>query len=93
MMSCPAMHQLPRNACLQAKSAHPKMCNDVGTAALRDLGCDNYNEGYNPTTVYMGADGAVLMFSFCCVIGQLDPCGRPAGLHTGKAAPLAALRI
>ena len=25
----------------------------------RDLGCDNYNEGYNPTTAVMGADGVV----------------------------------
>ena len=32
---------------------------DVATAALRDLGCDNYNEGYNPTTAVMGADGVV----------------------------------
>ena len=23
------------------------------------MGCDNYNEGYNPTTAVMGADGVV----------------------------------
>jgi hypothetical protein len=42
-----------------AKKNHPKHCGDVATAALRDLGCDNYNEGYNPTTAVMGADGVV----------------------------------
>ena len=42
-----------------AKRNHPKACGDVATAALRDLGCDNYNEGYNPTTAVMGADGVV----------------------------------
>lgn len=26
-----------------AKRAHPKSCTDVGSAALRDLGLDNYN--------------------------------------------------
>jgi hypothetical protein len=31
----------------------------VGSAALRDLGCENYNEGYAPTTAVMGADGVV----------------------------------
>ncbi len=30
----------------QAKRAHPKNCTDVGSAALRDLGCDNYNENW-----------------------------------------------
>lgn len=28
-----------------AKKNHPKTCMDVSSAALRDLGCDNYNEG------------------------------------------------
>ena len=42
-----------------AKRNHPRECGDVATAALRDLGCDNYNEGYNPTTAVMGADGVV----------------------------------
>jgi len=41
---------------VQAKINH-KMCVDVGSAALRDLGCDNYNEGWTPTTIIMGADG------------------------------------
>jgi hypothetical protein len=27
-----------------AKRAHPSSCKDVGAAALRDLGLDNYNE-------------------------------------------------
>lgn len=26
-----------------AKKAHPRSCTDVGSAALRDLGLDNYN--------------------------------------------------
>ena len=42
-----------------AKRNHPKECTDVGSAALRDLGCENYNEGYAPTTAVMGADGVV----------------------------------
>ena len=42
-----------------AKKNHPSFCMDVATAALRDLGCPNYNEGYNPTTAVMGADGVV----------------------------------
>ena len=42
-----------------AKKNHPAAGADVATAALRDLGCDNYNEGYNPTTAVMGADGVV----------------------------------
>ena len=29
-----------------AKKAHPRNCTDVGSAALRDLGLDNYNEGW-----------------------------------------------
>ena len=42
-----------------AKRNHPRACADVATAALRDLGCDDYNEGYHPTTAVMGADGVV----------------------------------
>jgi|TARA_B110000977_G_scaffold142830_1_gene181397 hypothetical protein len=42
-----------------AKKKHPEFCMDVATAALRDLGCANYNEGYNPTTAIMGSDGVV----------------------------------
>ena len=41
----------------RAKASHPNECTDVGSAALRDLGCDNYNENYKPTTIFMGADG------------------------------------
>jgi hypothetical protein len=44
---------------LAAKRNHPTVCIDVGSAALRDLGCDNYNEGWTPTTMIMGADGVV----------------------------------
>jgi hypothetical protein len=40
-----------------AKAAHPGTCTDVGSAALRDLDAENYNVGWNPTTVYMGAGG------------------------------------
>jgi hypothetical protein len=32
----------------QAKSMHPVQCGDVGAAALRDMGCDNYNNGALP---------------------------------------------
>lgn len=28
----------------QAKAVHPASCKDVGSAALRDLGLDNYND-------------------------------------------------
>jgi len=31
----------------------------VASAAMRDLGCENYNEGWTPTTAVMGADGVV----------------------------------
>ena len=48
-----------RQALIRAARNHPKECTDVGSAALRDLGCDNYNEGYNPTTAVMGAGGVV----------------------------------
>ena len=42
-----------------SKKMHPKECVDVASAAMRDLGCDNYNEGWKPTTAVMGADGVV----------------------------------
>ena len=42
-----------------AKKNHPNECMDVSSAAMRDLGCDNYNEGWKPTTAVMGADGVV----------------------------------
>ncbi|EEH56071.1 uncharacterized protein MICPUCDRAFT_40627 [Micromonas pusilla CCMP1545] len=42
-----------------AKRNHPSDCVDVASAAMRDLGCENYNEGYKPTTAVMGADGVV----------------------------------
>lgn len=42
-----------------AKKNHPEECMDVSSAAMRDLGCDNYNEGWKPTTAVMGADGVV----------------------------------
>jgi hypothetical protein len=45
-----------------AKAAHAGTCTDVGSAALRDLGADNYNEGWNPTTVYMGAGGELYSY-------------------------------
>ena len=45
-----------------AKAAHPATCTDVGSAALRDLGAVNYNEGWTPTTVYMGAGGELYSY-------------------------------
>lgn len=45
-----------------AKKSHPSACADVGSAALRDLGADNYNEGWTPTTVYMGAEGQLYTY-------------------------------
>ncbi|KAK3277891.1 hypothetical protein CYMTET_14133, partial [Cymbomonas tetramitiformis] len=44
---------------LKAKALHPKICMDVGSAALRDLGCENYNEGWVIDTMVMGADGVI----------------------------------
>jgi len=43
-----------------AKRSHPEKCLDVGSAALRDLGCTNYNEGWKPRTVVLGIDGDVI---------------------------------
>ena len=34
----------------------------MGSAALRDLGAENYNEGWTPTTVYMGASGELYTY-------------------------------
>ena len=45
-----------------AKKAHPGPCGDVGSAALRDLGADNYNEGWSVTNVYMGAEGQLFSY-------------------------------
>jgi len=45
-----------------AKEAHPALCADVGSAALRDLGAERYNEGWTPTTVYMGAEGQLFSY-------------------------------
>ena len=42
-----------------SKKNHPRECVDVASAAMRDLGCENYNEGWTPTTAVMGADGVV----------------------------------
>jgi hypothetical protein len=45
-----------------AKAAHPGVCTDVGSAALRDLGAADYNAGWTPTTVYMGAGGELYSY-------------------------------
>jgi len=42
-----------------AKKLHPNECMDVSSAAMRDLGCENYNDGWKPTTAVMGADGSI----------------------------------
>jgi hypothetical protein len=43
-----------------AKRNHPKTCMDVSSAALRDLGCDNYNEGcvHSPRPALVGPSTA-----------------------------------
>jgi hypothetical protein len=43
-----------------AKREHPALCTDVGSAALRDLGCTSYNEEWNPRTLILGIGGEVL---------------------------------
>ena len=43
-----------------AKRSHPEKCLDVGSAALRDLGCANYNEDWKPRTVVLGIHGDVI---------------------------------
>ena len=59
----PLMLERGADALLRAaKAAHPGTCTDVGSAALRDLGAENYNEGWTPTTVYMGAGGELYTF-------------------------------
>jgi hypothetical protein len=40
LLSCRGAEAIIR----QARSQHPKTCGDVGAAALRDLGLDNYND-------------------------------------------------
>ena len=59
----PALLERGADALLRAaKRAHPAACADVGSAALRDLGAENYNEGWTPTTVYMGASGELYTY-------------------------------
>ena len=59
----PALLERGADALLRAaKKAHPGACADVGSAALRDLGAENYNEGWTPTTVYMGASGELYTY-------------------------------
>lgn len=43
-----------------AKKNHPKTCMDVSSAALRDLGCENYNEGCvrSPRPAFVGPSNA-----------------------------------
>ncbi len=53
-----------------AKRAHPALCADVGSAALRDLGADNYNEGWTPTTVYMGSEGQLFTYDDLCAMSD-----------------------
>ena len=55
-----------------AKVAHPSLCNDVGSAALRDLGAADYNQGWTPTTVYMGAEGQLYTWDD---LGDADDAG------------------
>lgn len=43
----------------QAKSAHPKQCGDVGAAALRDMGCEKYNDGDLPAWVEEAPQGGI----------------------------------
>ena len=43
-----------------AKYAHPSHCIDVGSAALRDLDCSDYNDGWNPCTLVLGANGDII---------------------------------
>jgi len=42
------------------KALHPRSCIDVGSAALRDLGCDDYGRGWVPRTLVMGTDGSII---------------------------------
>ena len=43
-----------------AKKEHLLLCSDVGSAALSDLGCTNYNEDWNPRTLVLGIGGGVI---------------------------------
>jgi len=45
------------------KVRHPKHCLDVGSSALRDLGCADYNFGWTPKTPVLGSHGVI--FDFC----------------------------
>ena len=40
------------------KNKHSALCNDVGSAALRDLGCEDYNKGWTPRTIVLGETGS-----------------------------------
>ena len=42
------------------KALHPRSCIDVGSAALRDLGCVDYGRGWVPRTLVMGTDGSII---------------------------------
>lgn len=42
------------------KTLHPNTCSDVGSAALRDLKCENYNQHWNPKTLVLGTGGVLV---------------------------------
>ena len=42
------------------KTLHPNTCSDVGSAALRDLNCENYNQHWNPRTLVLGTGGVLV---------------------------------
>lgn len=42
------------------KTLHPNTCSDVGSAALRDLNCENYNQHWNPKTLVLGTGGVLV---------------------------------
>ena len=44
------------------KVHYPKYCLDVGSSALRDLGCTDYNLGWTPKTPVLGSDGVIFDF-------------------------------
>ena len=47
----------------ELKELHPLFCMDVGSAALRDLGYDDYNRGWIPSTLVLGSGGHVTELS------------------------------
>lgn len=47
----------------QSKARFPEYCTDVASAALRDLGCEDYNENWTISTPVMGVDGRILVSS------------------------------